>query len=271
MSRADRGFTVVEVLIALTITLAIAAALATVVTPARAAFDRLPAELELQQRGRTAIDVLTQAVRSAGRDVVAAESLGLFGGLFPAVTPLAPNGDGTASMLSAIVPVVNGAQGVLESDQPGPGGAIALAATPCPNVNDVCGFLPGSTAAIANGLGQFDVFIVASTNPATRLLTPVGTLSRAYPAGAVIAEVDHHTFRLSEQADHTYSLVRETAAGAVLPIVDFVGALTFAVLADEAGARQVDVLLRLQAPTVVLRRAIADRVFKTTIALRNAP
>jgi prepilin-type N-terminal cleavage/methylation domain-containing protein len=267
----DRGFTVVELMVALTITLAISAALANVVAPARAAFDRLPAELDLQQRGRTAIDVLTQAVRSAGRDVAAAESLGLFGDLLPAITPLAPNEDGTATMLSAIVAVVNGAQGVLESDQPGPGGAMTLAPVPCPNVNDVCGFLPGSTAAIANGLGQFDVFIVASTNPAARLLMPVGTLSRAYPAGAVIAEVDHNTFRLSEQADHTHSLVRETAAGAVLPIVDFVSALTFSVLADEAGVRQVEVLLRVQAPSEVLRRALADRVFKTTIALRNAP
>lgn len=267
----DRGFTVVELMIASTITLAIAAALANVVAPARAAFDRLPAELELQQRGRTALDVLTQAVRSAGRDVVAAESLGSLGGLLPAVTPLGPAEDGTASMLSAIVPVANGAQGVLANDQPGPSGEITLSSAPCPNASDVCGFLPGSTAAIADGLGQFDVFIIASTNAGARLIMPAAALSRAYPAGAVVAEVDHHTFRLADQADGTRSLVRETAAGAVLPVVDFVGALTFAVSADGAGPRQVDVVLRMQASTEALRHVIADRVFRSTIALRNAP
>ena len=51
--------------------------MAQVVPPARAAFERLPAELELQQRGRTAIDqVVVRALRSAGKDVVANHPLG---------------------------------------------------------------------------------------------------------------------------------------------------------------------------------------------------
>src|ERR1051325_3455490 len=65
------GFTLIELLIAVAITLLIAGAWAGVRPAARAAFDRLPAELEMQQRGRTAIDTLSQALRAANRISVA--------------------------------------------------------------------------------------------------------------------------------------------------------------------------------------------------------
>jgi prepilin-type N-terminal cleavage/methylation domain-containing protein len=272
-----RGFTVIELLIAMTITLRIAGAVANVVQPARAAFERLPAELEIQQRGRGALNVLAETVRSAGRDVAATESLGLLGDLLPAVSVSEPNEDDSAfTSLTAIVPVVDGAQGVLANDQPAPGGSITLAIAPCPNVKDVCGFQPGITAVIADGEGHFDVFEIASTNPGARRLTPDGPLSRAYPAGAVIAEVDHHTFRLVERADRSYSLIRETAAGAIQPIADFVTDLAFSVVGHDvpAGfmqAKQVDISLNIQAPTEASRRLIPDRPFKTSIRLRNAP
>jgi type II secretory pathway pseudopilin PulG len=264
-----RGFTVVELLVAMTLTLVIAGAIAKVAPPARAVFDRVPAELELQQRGRAAIDALTETVRSAGRDVVSADALGSLGDLLPAVTATDPGEEGTFTTLSAIVPVVDAAQGVLDGDQPAPGGSITLATAPCPNVKDVCGFQPGAAAAIADGLGHVDVFTIAATNPGARRLTPNGVLSRAYPSGSVIVEVEQHTFSLAEQADHTYSLVRETAAGAVQPMVDFVSALSFSVIEDEARPRQVEVSLSVQAPTEALRLVIADRVFRTTISLRS--
>jgi prepilin-type N-terminal cleavage/methylation domain-containing protein len=276
MSRQPRGFTVIELLVAMTITLIIAGAIASIAQPARAAFDRVPAELELQQRGRTALDVLSQTVRSAGRDVAATASLGPLVDLLPAVSVFDPNDDSSAyGSLSAIVAVVDGAQGVLETNQPAPGGSITLATAPCPNVKDVCGFEPGTTAVIADGLGHFDVFEVALTSPGSRRLTPDGALSRAYPAGAVVAEVDRHTFSLVEQADHSYSLIRETAAGAIQPVVDFVSDLSFTVIGSDSPAgfmqaTQVDVSLSIQAPTEALRRFISDRAFKTSIRLRNA-
>lgn len=274
---SERGFTVTELLIAMTITLLIAGALANVAQPARAVFDRGPAELELQQRARTALDVLSQTVRSAGRDVAATASLGPLGDLLPAVSLLDPKDEGSAfGSLSAIVPVVDGAQGVLAASQPTPGGSITLATSPCPNVSDVCGFQRGTTAVIADGQGHFDVFEIASTNSSARGLTPDAALSRAYPAGAVVVEVDRYTFSLAEQADHSYSLIRETAAGAVQPVVDFVSNLAFTVAGSDAPAgfmqaAQVDVSLSVQPPTEALRRLISDRAFKTSIRLRNAP
>lgn len=78
-----RGFTLIELLIAMTIVMLISGAVASLAEPTRTAFDRVPAELDLQQRGRTAIDVLSQALRSAIDDVTVSVpgADGLFGSL----------------------------------------------------------------------------------------------------------------------------------------------------------------------------------------------
>ena len=243
------GFTLMELLVAMTITLLIAGALAVVMPPARTAFDRLPAELEMQQRGRTAIDALAQALRAADRMSVAN-----------------PDESGAYAELTAVIPVVNGARGILSVDQPGPAGAMTLAVVACPNIKDVCGFINGAVAMISDAIGNYDVFIVSSTSAAQRRFTPNHALSHAYSAGSAVYEVEESTFGLDAHPDGTYSLTRVTAAGAVQPMVDFVSELTFAV-----NEQQVDVALHVHAATESQRHIIADRVFRTSIAMRNQP
>jgi type II secretory pathway pseudopilin PulG len=243
-NQGSHGFTVIELLIALTIVMLISGALASVVTPARAAFDRVPAELDLQQRGRTAIEVLSQAIRSA----ISIADPGAAGGAL--------------ATLTVITPVAAGARGVTDTNQSGT--SMVLATTPCPNVKDVCGFTPGAAAVITDGDGQYDVFIVTSTIPGARQLSSDRSLSHAYPAGSTVVEIEQSTFSLSSQADGSLSLIRETAAGAIQPIVDFVSKLSFIV-----SGGQVDIALSVGAPTDSLRRVVAERVFRTSIKLRN--
>ena len=270
----ERGFSVIELLVALTVTLLIAGALANVVLPARAAFDRVPGELELQQRGRTAIDVLSRALRSAGTNVAALHALGPLSEVVPTVLLSEPDEDGGFTELTVIAPLTDPAQGVLAAAQAGSASAIVLATDRCPNVGDVCGFQPGSTAVIADGLGSYDVFEVGSTVVAARLLTPARALSQAYPAGSAVVEVDELTFALARQPDDSHTLIRLTAAGAVQPVVDFVNGLSFHAVGQQVAAgflqyREVDVTVSVEAPTVLLRGAIADRVYRTSIRLRN--
>ena len=152
---------------------------------------------------------------------------------------------------------------------------MTLATAPCPNVKDVCGFTAGATAVVTDGDGHFDVFAVASTNAASRRLTPNRLLSQAYPAGSVLVEIEENTYSLAEQADGSYSLVRETAAGAVQPVVDFLSDLTFSVSGVDVPAgftmlQQIDIALTVRPQTALLQRVLADRVFRTSIRLRNA-
>lgn len=237
------GFTLVELLVAMTITLLISGALAAVVPPARAAFDRVPAELELQQRGRTAIEALSQALRAS---VLVQEDAGTF------------------SELTVVLPVPSPAQGIVSIDQAGPNGLITLGTEQCPNVKDVCGFTSGAAALIGDGEGNYDVFPIASVNVGARRITPGHALSQPYPAGSAVAEVDQFTFRLVEQADGSYSLVRETIAGAVQPIVDFVSDLSF-----EVSGHDVHLSITLEPAIESLRALMTGRTFRTSIKLRN--
>ena len=240
-ARSSRGFTIIELLIALGIVMAIAGALAQVVQPARAAFDRVPAELELHHRGWAAIDALSQAVRSAGHYAIT-----------------------TGSSLTVMVAVPNGAQGVLQVDHSSPGAELTLAATPCPDFKQVCGFTPGMTALVADASGHYEIFTVASTTPGARAVLPDRILSHAYAAGSAVTEIDQYSYSVSSQPDGTLSLIRQTAAGAVQPMVDFVSALAFS-----ASDQQVDIAVTVRAPTASLRRVLADRMFTTTIRARN--
>ena len=272
----EGGFSVIELTIALGVIISIAAAVAQLTPQARIAFDRVPADLDLQQRGRTAIDVMSQALRSAGRDVAASSAIGSLSEVLPTVSVADSPAAGSAfRTLTVTAPLVDGAQGVLDVDQAGSAAPITLAATPCPNVGDVCGFAPGTIAMIVSGDGSYDVFAIATTLAEARWVTPDRALSRAYGAGSVLVEIERDTFRLAEQPNGSRSLIRETAAGAVQPIVDFVTDLSFDVQGEDVPAgffrsRQVAVSIRVQAQTESLRRLVPDRVFTTAIRLRNA-
>jgi prepilin-type N-terminal cleavage/methylation domain-containing protein len=165
LNGGQAGFTVLELLIAMTVVLLLAGALASAAPSARQVFDRVPAELDQQQRGRTAIDSISQMVRSA--------------------TSVGDAGD--LATLTVVTPVVNGG-------------------------------------------------------------------------------IEQYTYRLASQADGSHSLIRETAAGAVQPMVDFVTDLSFTI----AGNR-VDVSLTVEAATTSLRKVLSNRVFKTSVRIRNQP
>lgn len=231
-----RGFTVIELLIAMAVLTLLAGAIASAVPSARQMFDRVPAELDQQQRGRSAIDALSQVLRSA---------------------TIVDSGD--PATLTVIVPIVGGGQAVLADPSVG---VLNLAASPCPNVG-VCGFAAGATALITDGSGRSDVFIVAAVNAAQRRLTADRGFA-AYPAGAAIAEVDRYTYRLAVQADGSRSLIRETAAGAIQPMVDFVRDLSFTIRGPD-----VEVSLSVEAAAASLRPVLSDRVFKISTRIRN--
>jgi prepilin-type N-terminal cleavage/methylation domain-containing protein len=220
------GFSLVELLIAMTICVVISAGIAAVVPPARVAFEHVPAELDLQQRGRTAADSIAQAIRAAGSTVIVSEELGALAGMVPAVIPFDLDLSGTRFLrLKVIAPRPNAAQGILAQHQAGPHGDLVLSPSRCPGVPVVCGFTNHTTAVIADGSGRFDVFTIASALAATETLTPARQLVPPYAAGSIVVEVDVYTLQLDPQPDGTHALVRVTAAGAVQPIADRVTTL----------------------------------------------
>jgi prepilin-type N-terminal cleavage/methylation domain-containing protein len=228
MSTGNRGFALLELLIALAICAVVAAGIAVVVPPARAAFELTPAEIDLQQRGRTAIDVMVQAIRAAGADAVAAAELGPLSGIVPAVMPMDPTVDGKFTRLRVIGPRHDGAQGTLEHHQDGASAVLAVAVDGCPSIGVLCGFARDTTALIADGSGRFDVFTVESVDAAAKTVTARHPLTPPYAAGSVVIEADVNTFQLELQPDGSRTLVRLSGGGGKQPIVDRIASLTFA-------------------------------------------
>ncbi len=253
-AKREGGFSLVELLIALVICSIIAAIIGAMVPPSRAAFEQTPAALDLQQRGRTAIDAIAQAVRSAG----------IIGVVPPLVLSVPDQSGERFTRLLAIARTLHAAEGILDADQQGPSGDLLLSPSPCPAVRDVCGFTRGASAVIADGAGRFDLFSVTATNDGLNSLSSSVSFAESYPAGSGVVEIDAYTFYLDAQPDGSKTLVRRTVAGAVQPIVDHVADLSF-----QASGGQLEVSITLQAAPTAEYRRVHDRAFRAALFLRN--
>jgi prepilin-type N-terminal cleavage/methylation domain-containing protein len=222
----SRGFSLLELLIATAISALVAAVIAAVVPSLQAFFEQAPRTIDLQQRARTAVDAIAHAVRAADEVVLLEQD---------------PS-HGYFRQLQTIAPTANAAQGVVVEDQSGPGGELWLSEARCAGVPDVCGFVRGSIARIADGTGRFDIFTVGSIDVAARGIAPRSPFDQPYAADATVVEVDAYIFRLDPQPDGSFALVRETGSGAVQPIVDRVSEVRFERAFD---ARGIDVTLTL--------------------------
>jgi prepilin-type N-terminal cleavage/methylation domain-containing protein len=264
-----RGFSLVELLVALTVCALLSGAIAAVTPQARAAFEATPEALDLQQRERTVADVLTRALRSSAV-LVAMRADGTMGKRGAAVTLLDLDEEDERFHAIQVITIAGPGRGVLELAQSGPSGSLRLkAGATCPSTGDVCGFSKGTAVAIVDVDGRVDVFTVSSVNKSARTLSPSHALSGAYPAGAAVFEVAANTYYLEEQADASFTLVRETAAGAVQPMVDFVTALSFAEWRSSGQLTRVDISVRLDARSVVPSRRVPDRIRELSVTLRN--
>ena len=263
------GFSLVELLVALAVCALLSGAIAAVTPQARAAFEATPEVLDLQQRERTVADALTRALRSAAL-LVATRDDGSQGERGAAVTLLDPDEEDGRFQAIQVITIAGPGRGVLDVAQAGPSGSLQLkAGTPCPSSGDSCGFAKGTAVAMVDADGRVDVFTVGAVNKGTHTLSPSRALSGPYPAGAALFEVTANTYYLEEQVDTSFTLVRETAAGAVQPMVDFVEALSFGEWRSSGQLTRVDITVRLTARSAVPSRRGPDRIRQMSITLRN--
>ena len=264
-----KGFSLVELLVAMTICALLSGAVAAIAPQARAAFDATPEALDLLQRERTVVDVLTRVLRSAAL-LAAGRDDGTAGAAVAAVELLEPDEDGARFHAFRVLAVVGQGGGVLGVDQAGPSGSLRLQPDlNCPSSGEVCGFSKGAVAVVVNVDGRFDVFTVASTSKGAHSVSPSKALSGAYPSGSAMFEVSADTYFLQEQPDGSLTLARETAAGAVQPIVDNVPEMSIEAWRPAAVIKRLDITVRLGARSTSPRRRIPDRIRHLSISLKN--
>ena len=241
----NRGFSLVELLIAMALMTTAAGALLALVTAGQTIARLQPEAADLQQRARIATQVLAADLARAGAGMDAGVWAGPLAARFPPVTPAAGGGLTIWYVASAL------GQGTLAAPLAPDAVAASLVVDPvC--AGTTCGFADDSTALVFDGSGCRDVARIESAAP-DLLVLRARTRACAYAAGAAIAQGEVRTYRVDAAARQL--LRRDEATGIAVPVVDHVAAMTVEWL---DGGRHLRLTLQfvpavlLQAPDLVL-------------------
>lgn len=224
---SDRGFTLVELLVAALLTLVVLAIAFGVVGPARASFDRDAAGSDVAQRLRVGLQALADDVRGAGAGAALAGHIRLPDSV-PVVEPLASldgteASDGNLHALRIVTISATAAQSRLREPVTAATGPIRLRPPPiCSSASAVCGFDAGATVMIFDETATYDLVDIHAIDSFDLSLVPASPLVGRYRADATLAAADIVTYGLAPEEAGGQRLVKVTAAGAAMPLLDHV-------------------------------------------------
>lgn len=238
-----RGFSLIELLVALSISVLVTAAVFAMLAPAGGAFQTQPERADVEQRLRAAVDAVA-------RDLTVAGSVpALAAGAWP-VAPVAavfphrigrrvPDAVGSfeASRVSMWSADPGAPHARLAAPLASASGATTVAAgTGCVAGDPSCGFRAGMTVAAIGPHGAWDLFTITAVSGMTLTLQHNLRDGPAVfaPGEAILTATSTRSYLLKEdRASATPQLVRyDTAGGADVPVVDHVAALQFEYFGD---------------------------------------
>ncbi|HXG87947.1 MAG TPA: prepilin-type N-terminal cleavage/methylation domain-containing protein [Vicinamibacterales bacterium] len=277
----DRGFTLVELLVACLILSALSAAVVAMSLPSKTAFERTLASADLAGAARTALDRLTLEAREAGSGptIIAAS----FAAVMNVAQPIAdletamPANPGEGVRLLTVERLAP--QGVTTAPAAAGDSVITVdtGSLQCTQLGAACGLRGGMLVAIVDSARAELHTVTSVSGGAIRLQAP---LAGAFAAQAAVAAVSRLIYGLRRNADGSARLVRLSAGGAEQPLVSNVAAFRVTRL-----DRALDIVLRIEAASAAFRGAgglfirpgsqgrasqwIPDLGLRATIALRN--
>lgn len=240
-----RGFSLIELLIALTITLMLAGAAFGLVGPANGAFQTQPEAADVQQRLRAATDALSRDLLAAGSAPyiaqVAEQTTSLAAAaVFPMrVGRISPDAVGTVNSARIAVWSVSPTAPQARLALPLASASGVATFTPgsgCRAAAASCGFQSGTTAVVLGVSGAWDVYSITSV--AGNSLTLQHNLRDAplvHPASeSTIAEAVVRTYMFKD--DNAAGFARlaryDAAGGADVPVIDHVVDVQFQYLGE---------------------------------------
>jgi hypothetical protein len=244
------GFTLIEMMIATMIMMAVTGAVFTMLNPAQGTYQAQPEVSDMQQRMRVGVDVLTKDIVMAGAGVYMGASSGNLTNYFAPLMPYrvgdlqddpAANVFYRADTISLMyVPPTSAQTGVNKAMGNGNSEELDVdAQLNCgPNQQTaLCGFKEGMRVLIMDTDGTWDYTTITNVQNAALHLQHSGKLSGGYASGnAVITEIAAHTYYLkTDVTNKTFQLMHydgTSAAGADTPIVDNVVKLQFSYYGD---------------------------------------
>lgn len=231
--KRNAGFTLVETLIAASLLLVVAGSVLAVVRPSAATARALPSAIDVQQRARTAADVLFRDLYAAGAGLdLGPQTAGLvryFAPVIPRRMGLTGADAYTVTRADAITLIwipESSSQTTTSAPLMAVPADLQVATEPgCPVGLSICGLTTGSDAVVFDTIGRFDLFTVTSTTgPVAHLRHHDPGSSAAYGSGAFVAETMTRTYYFDSSA---HQLRQSDGYLTDAPVVDQVASLVF--------------------------------------------
>jgi hypothetical protein len=244
--RRVAGFTIIEMLIATMVMMAVTGAIFTLLNPAQGINQTQPEVSDLQQRMRVGVDTLTKDLIMAGAGSYMGSGAGALYNFFAPIMPYRtgdvnpdpPNVFYRSDTLSLMyVPPTPAQTGVVKNL--GGDNSQELVVQPQYNCgldkhDQLCGFEDGMRVLIYDVDGSWDSTTITTVQDEALHLQHSNKLSGAYDSGsAVLTEVAAHTYYLKSDINtNTYQLMHYDGYKTDLPVVDNVVKLNFAYFGD---------------------------------------
>ena len=227
----EAGLSLIETVVAMTLTLVVLAAVYGAVRPALLLNRSLPAMADGQQRLRHAFDRLRADLMAAGRGTARVEA-GPLGRMLPPIVPYrmgrrARDGEHRQARSDAITTLTVSPDGGAEArllDAAGGSGAEVRLAPGAACARPGCGYRAGDLALVFDERPAWALFRVRDTGERTLVLDQVGPAATAFAAGAVVAPVDVRHYYFDEERRQ---LRRYDGWRGDFPMVDGLAALRF--------------------------------------------
>ena len=231
MSR-DRGYTLVEVLIATAVMLLTTSAVMTMVHEGLRRTPVLEDSMDLHQRARIAADAIGADLRAAGNGTSSGPLAAVLPGIEPRWATAASTTASTDAVTVRYVPSLAARSRLAQPLDPGSTIAV-LEPGGCPQLTTACGFAVGMRAVVFEPSGQMDGLVIDAIGPDVLVLgAAAGSRSATYPAGSEIAQI----VEASYVVDPVSRQLRRSEGGGTFAIADNVDGLTFEYFVDGLAA-----------------------------------
>jgi prepilin-type N-terminal cleavage/methylation domain-containing protein len=218
LMRSERGFTIIEMLVATAIMVAITGTIFSLVNPSRGVYRAQPEVSDMQQRLRVGTMFLANDLIMAGAGSPAGSTLmGTLVNFFAPIQPyrlgmIGSDPDAGVFFRSDAITIIyipaNAPQAALSHNMPQPSSELILHAQPnCPIGGDkLCGFEDGQRILIFDESGAYDDMTITQVQDAPRMPNPHlqhnrsvagNVLSKAYHVGAQVAQVAQRTYHFN--------------------------------------------------------------------------
>lgn len=238
------GFSLVEMLISISLTLGVMAVVFQAMDPAHGSFRAEPETADVQQRLRVGVDVLSLDLLAAGAGPSQGRNAAPLNEFLAPILPYRqgrrradPPGTYRTDTITSLHAIAGAAQTTIAQALTASSSSVQVNLEPgCPPSDPVCGFKSGMSVLVFDGSGAYDTFTIRSVDGfALTLQHDMADSSKSYaPSVSRIVQVASRTFYLkSDRATNAYQLMQyDGAGGADVPVVDDVVGLSFEYLAD---------------------------------------